>query len=309
MNKELDILEAIVKLLPSKNTVTFDMSRTCKHWLLDYEYFYVRNSFTKTNLTTDTCLDFRYKEQASVRNFIQAEIEQSIKTYWSEKISIGKVELLAWSKYTVEKDTGLVYIYDKQNNCKGIFCHCMNRVEEFIYVGSNISVFFNLEETLEKIQDNNLEHDFQAVKKRLTKSQLLTYDKLLEKSEYRLLDSELGFSITFELYKGIIDEILIPLTCDELYYSNLKYVDNSAHLHFLWVIDNKEFEAKLNNSSDYIDGKLYILLNEVLEYLNKEKKFILFREFDFGQEYGVAYINDLKAKKLRSLFRIEEIKQ
>jgi hypothetical protein len=34
-------------------------------------------------------------------------------------------------------------------------------------------------------------------------------------------------------------------------------------------------------------------------------RFVVFREFDFGQEYGVAYVNAKKEKKLRSLFRVE----
>jgi hypothetical protein len=47
------------------------------------------------------------------------------------------------------------------------------------------------------------------------------------------------------------------------------------------------------------------MLNQILKTLGLNKSFVLFRDFDFGQEYGVAYLDTKKQKKLQDLFRIE----
>lgn len=308
MTKELLELEEIASHLPSDKTLTLDMSRTGKHWLLDYVYFFFRKNITLEKLDTDTCFGkFTNIEQHSPHDYVQKEFEDTIKNYWADKLSVGRVELLAWSKYTVEKDTGLCYIYDPEGYCKGIFCHCMNRVEEYIYVGKSLEDFFDLKSTSQAIQKTNPQDDFPVQKRKLSKEQLMTYDKLLKKDEFQILDAELGFVITLELYKRMIDETFIPLSKNELNYTQLELVDNTESLHFKWHVENKAFEIKLANSNDYIDTKIYKHMNDIVEYLGAKKRFVLFREFGFGQEYGVAYVDEKNQNKLKNLLRVELI--
>jgi hypothetical protein len=181
----------------------------------------------------------------------------------------------------------------------------MNRVEEYIYVGKSLEDFFDLKATSEAIKKENPQDDFPVQKRKLSKEQLLTYDKLLKKDEFKILDAELGFSITLELYKSLIDETFIPLSKNELKYTQIELVGNTEFLHFTWHLENKAFEVKLENKSDYIDTKIYKLMNDILEFLGSKKRFVLFREFGFGQEYGVAYVDEKNQHKLKNLLRVE----
>lgn len=312
MREEINLLEQITSFLPSDKTLTFDMTRTNRHWLVDYEYFFVRESFSVERLLSDTCFhhwgDYVKKEIVHVSPYqlIQTDMEQSMKSYWAEKMSIGAIELLAWSKKTVEKDTGLCYVYDEEGVYKGIFCHCLNRIDEFIYIGQSLSEFFDFESTSLEVQAANSQDDFPAHKRKLSKSQLLPYNKLLNKEEYMIFDAELGFTIDFELYRGLIDNIFIPLSQNDLRYDKLEPISNTDCLYFLWHVKDEVFELKLYNKSDYIDTPLvFKVLNNVLEHLGAKKRFVLFREFDFGQEFGLAYLDGRRAAKLESLFRIQ----
>ena len=65
MREEINLLEQITSFLPSDKTLTFDMTRTNRHWLVDYEYFFVRESFSVERLFSDTCFhhyDYAKKE-------------------------------------------------------------------------------------------------------------------------------------------------------------------------------------------------------------------------------------------------------
>lgn len=311
MREEINLLEQISSFLPTDKTVTFDMTLTNRHWLVNYEYFFVRDTFPKERLYSDTLFNHYHYEKKEIIHvspyqLIQSDLERSMKRYWSKKMSIGAIELLAWSKKTVEKDTGLCYVYDEEGIYQGIFCHSLNWVEEFIYIGQSLSEFFDFDSTLLEVQTANSQDDFPAHKRKLSKSQLTPYNKLLNKEEYIIFDAELGFTITFELYRDLIDTDFIPLSQNDLRYDKLEPVSNTDCLHFLWHVKDEVFEFKLYNKSDYIDTPLvFKVLNDILEHLGARKKFVLFREFDFGQEFGLAYLNGRKAARLENLFRIQ----
>lgn len=313
MTNELTLLEYISSFLDKEHTIIFDMTRTNKHWLLDYKYFFVRKNISKNTINTDTCLyghfyDTEYPEvDINPYFFLQAVFENYIKMNWRDKLSIGRIELLAWSKYTVEKDTGLFYLYDLEDNYKGIFCNCTNRGDECIYVGQSINDFFDLELTLQEIVNGNPGEDFAAHKKILSKNQLLTYDKLLKKEQFKILDSELGFQVDLRLYEKLILEIFIPLSNNNLRLSKLELIDNEDNLKFLWHVENKSFEIQVENKSDYIDLNIYKSMNEILGFFSIENKFVLFRDFDFGQEYGLAYLDSKMTTKLGKLIRVDLI--
>lgn len=309
MPNELFDLEEIVKPLPASNTITFDMRLTNKHWLVNYEYFFVRKDIPVQILELNTGLYSHYKHDhrwnmLSPYEFLNAFFEESIKRYWSDKIKVGKVFLLAWSKYTVEKDTGLCYIYDSDGYYKGIYCHCMNRVEEFIYIGQSINGFFSLEKTKQRVLEVQ-EGDVAAVKKKLSRAQLMTYDKLLNPEEYKILDSEIGFRVTLDLYEKLIKGFFIPLSNNELAYSKLELLESSEYLDFRWCVNDNWFDVRLDNKSDYIDFTIYKVLNEVVTYLGFKRQFVIFKDTNFGQEYGLAYVDTAKKRKLGNLTTIE----
>lgn len=183
----------------------------------------------------------------------------------------------------------------------------MNRVEEYIYVGQSIEDFFDLSLTLQTIQKDKPVNDFPVCKRKLSKAQTLRYKQLLKNEKFIILDSELGFVINLDLYKSEIDNTYIPLSDNDLKYDKLELIENQSYLHFLWHLQSKTFDIKLDNSSDYIDMAIYKRMNEILEFSNSKKRFVLFRDCDFGQEYGLAYLTASFKVKLGKLFRIELI--
>jgi transposase len=94
-----------IRYLIPQHILTFDMTRTNKHWLLDYEYFFVSQKLTKENFYTDTCEGRSYSyyeekgllqnEQIIPHDYLENCFEGWIKRFWSERMSIGRIELLA----------------------------------------------------------------------------------------------------------------------------------------------------------------------------------------------------------------------
>lgn len=310
---ELLKLESIASFLINDATLVFDMTRTNKHWLLDYKYFFVKKNISKVTLSEATVFHCHFNDSKypSVDNdpylFIESVFEDYIISNWKDKLSIGRIEILAWSKFTVEKDTGLFYLYDEKNNYKGIYCNCMNRGDECIYVGQTLSDFFDLEATAKEITSTNPNEDFFVIKKKLSQSQLMTYDKLLKPEQFKVLDSELGFQINLALYERLILNTFIPLSDNDLKLSKLELISEEDDLVFLWYVETNTFKIKVENKSDYIDLGIYKTMNKILKFLGIEKQFVLFRNFDFGQEYGVAYLDSKMKDKLNSLIRIDLI--
>lgn len=153
MNNELKSLIDLVSQVPFPHSLAFNMSKTAKHWLLDYNYFFIRQDYTLKDLP------FRSTWLGAHGNFqamIHAEVKYSVERYWSDKLNVGAVEVFAWSMETVEQDTGLVLPYDRAGNNKGIYCHCLNRVEELI--GQEYGLAYIDAKKKQKLADlNNIE--------------------------------------------------------------------------------------------------------------------------------------------------------
>jgi hypothetical protein len=208
MHPEIEFLEKMASLLPEGKTITFDMSLISKNWLLDYTYFFVPKTYTYEQLAKESCekssYDYELKHNTernlSPRDFLEYKLGDSYKNDGDKNFSGGRIELLAWSKFTVEKDTGMFYLYDADDKCLGLFCHSMNWVKEFSYVGKSLSEFFDLELTLKQIQEIQTVDDFPACKRKLSKAQLLTFDKLLAKNANNGLESRGNETSAIVLY-------------------------------------------------------------------------------------------------------------
>jgi len=305
MNIEIENLQKLISPLPFPSTVILDTAKTVKHWFLTYKYFVIREDFTFENLPFKTC--FNEVGNMSFKSFAEDKVLESIRTYWNTDFTIERIEIIAWCSEIVEKDSALFYIYDNQNICKGLYCHSLNWVKDIVPVGNGLGDFYDLEKALaEPASLIQIDKNYLIPRKKISKVKNQTYIDFLSKDEYLILDAEVGCTPTFDYYKTYIDTILIPLTKNELQYTDLHLVsDLNGELNFIWKIDNKSLTFILNNSSDYIDEEFYKKINEVLAKIKTSKLLILFRHYDFGQEYGLAYLEAKKAKKLSELFNIE----
>lgn len=311
MEKDQQCIRQILTQVTHPHTLLLDMRKTARHWLLGYEYFIIRPEHQIKDLAGKTCFtpdsyqgfrpdDFFYAK-------VNTDVSESVHMYWSESVDVGRISICAWSAYTVEKDTCLLYLFDKDDNYKGVYCHCLNRVEEIIYVGNSLADFFDFESTIHALPAGiELHEDIPLIRKKMSKAKSQMYTQLLRKKEYLILDAEFGFVPTFSLYKNFIDATIIPLTSHELKYDRLEPVSEEGRLSFNWVYQEVVFTFNLNNESDYIDAEVfYETVNAILALLQTKKKLVVFREHNFGQEYGLAYISDSTRQKLQALFNIE----
>jgi hypothetical protein len=166
-------------------------------------------------------------------------------------------------------------------------------------------IVFELDKTI--IELEKCDSNYLLSRKKLSKLKKQTFEELLLKDEYLILDAEFGFEPNFDFYRNYIDTTIIPLTKNRLKYTNLILVSNSnGKLEFVWELDNIRVKFLLENDTDYINGKeFYKKLNEVLVQSTSSKLFVPFRHYDFGQEYGLAFLDSKKTKKLSELFNIE----
>ncbi len=306
MNKEIEKLQKLISDIPFPLTIILDTNKTVKHWFLTYNYFVIREDFTFDNLPFKTI--YNQNENGFFKNYVENEVLKSILSEWENiDFKIGRIEVIAWCSEIVEKDSSVFYLYDNQENYKGIYCHSLNWSKDIVHLGYSLSDFFDLDKgvnELEKIGSNYL-----LPRKKVSKEKKQTFEELLSKDEYLILDAEFGFEPTFDFYKNYIDTTIIPLAKNKLKYTNLNFVsDSNGKLKFVWELDTIKVKFSLGNDTDYIDGKeFYKKLNEVLVQCTSTKLFVPFRHYDFGQEYGLAFLDSKKAKKLGELFNIELI--
>lgn len=117
--------------------------------------------------------------------------------------------------------------------------------------------------------------------------------------------SFLMLNSALELYHKFIDENIIPLTKGELGYTSLTPLSNHDVLKFIWLINDQEYLFELDNGSDGIDlRRFYDKLIEIQKNSGTQRNLVLFHDINFGQEYGLAYIDKKTEKKLFSLFDI-----
>lgn len=308
MNIEIEKLQKLTSDIQFPFTLILDTKKTAKHWFLSYNYFVIREDYTFENLPFKTCFNQYSKDESGVFNsFVEKYVLQSIIRYWKTDFEIGHIEIIAWCSEIVEKDSSLFYLYDNQNNYKGLFCHSLNWTEDVVYLGNNLNDFFDLDKTI--IELEKCDSNYLLSRKKLSKVKKQTFEELLLKDEYLILDAEFGFEPNLDFYRNYIDTIIIPLTKNKLKYTNLVLVsDSNGKLEFVWELDSMRVKFSLENDTDYIDGKeFYKKLNEVLVQSTSSKFFVPFRHYDFGQEYGVAFLDSKKAKKLGELFNLELI--
>ncbi len=311
MNIEIEKLQKLTSDIPFPFTIILDTNKTAKHWFLSYNYFVIREDYTFENLPFKTVYDSPHRDKSIIfKGFAEKEVLDSIKQYWKTDFEIGRIEIIAWCSEIVEKDSSLFFLYDNQDNYKGLYCHCSSYVtwaEDIVYVGNGLSDFFDLNMTFNEFE--KCDSNYVLPRKKLSKAKKQTFEELLTKDEYLILDAEVGCEPNFDLYKNFIDTMMIPMTKNKLKYTNLKFVsDSNGILEFIWEYDTSEVKFTLRNELDYIDTDgFYKKLNEVLLHCASTKLFIPFRHYDFGQEYGLAYLDSKKAKKLSELFNIELI--
>lgn len=305
MNIEIEKLEKLISNIPFPSTIILDTKKTAKHWFLTYNYFVIREDFTFDNLPFETV--FNENVSGVFKSYVENAILESIVNYWENiGFEIGKIEVIAWCSEIVEKDSSLFYLYDNQGNYKGLYCHSLNWVKDVVYLGHDLSEFFNFDKEIVELEKCDL--NYLMPRKKLSKVKKQTFEQLLAKDEYLILDAEIGCDPNFDFYRNYIDSTIIPFTQNKLKYTNLNFVsDSDGKLEFVWEFETIRVEFSLENGTDYLDVEFYKRLNEVLVQSKSSKLFILFRHYDFGQEYGLAYLDNKKAKKLVDLFNIEII--
>lgn len=137
------------------------------------------------------------------------------------------------------------------------------------------------------------------LEKKSKKERYVFFNEILSEDEYLLYDGE-GFH-ELDDYKILFDEILKELNLEEL---TTKYAPNKSKSNDIKFPVSKTSELLKNNDSDYFNKEFLQILNEEIK-LKNDKCFIYFRDFRFGQEFGIAFIGNNKIKKLKELISIE----
>lgn len=309
MNSENERLHSLVSKIDFPFTIIFDTKKTSKHWFLSYNYFFIREDYTLENIPFKTFHHVSpssyHNDKSNFKGYLENEVFNSINQSWNLEFEMGRIELFAWCSEIVEKDGSLFFLYDKSENNRGIYCHSFAWEKDVVFVANKLTDYFDLE----KAEKETIETKSNLIlpRKRLSKNKTQTFEELLSPDEFLILDAEFGFKPTFDFYKNYIDTTIIPLAKNKLEYTNLKFVsDSNGELKFVWEIDTIEVKFSLQNDTDYIDGEeFYKKLNQVLIQCTSAKLFVPFRHYDFGQEYGLAFLDSKKAKKLGELFNIE----
>ena len=113
----------------------------------------------------------------------------------------------------------------------------------------------------------------------------------------------------FSVYKKFIDDTLIPLSQGQLKYDDLYDLSKEEHvLHLEWELNGKLWSEKLDVQSDYIDGKIFTLVNRVLKDVGIPNKFIPFHESGHGTDFILGYfdpVDQVNFNKVSSVYVIE----
>lgn len=311
MNLETEKLHNLISKINFPFTIIFDTKKTSKHWFLSYNYFFIREDYTIENIPFKTFYHVYsssyHNEKSSLKDYMEKEVLNSIKQSWNLEFEIGRIEIFAWCSEIVEKDGSLFFLYDNLGNNRGIYCHSFVWENDVVFVAKNLTDYFDLEKA--EIEIIEARSNFILPRIKLSKNKTQTFEELLIRDEFLILDAEFGCEPNLDFYKNFIDTTIIPLTRTELKYSNLALEsDTNGILKFIWELDTVKVKFSLKKDTDYIDGKeFYKKLNEVLVLCSSTKLLVPFRHYNFGQEYGLAYLDSKKAKKLGELFNIELI--
>jgi hypothetical protein len=144
MNIEIEKLQKITSDIQLPFTLLLDTNKIAKHWFLSYKYFLIREDYTFGNLPFKTIFDSPKSDKNMIfKDFAEKSVLSSIRQNWKTDFEIGHLEIIAWCSEIVEKDSSLFYLYDNQNNYKGLFCHSLNWAEDVVYFGNSLNDFFD----------------------------------------------------------------------------------------------------------------------------------------------------------------------
>lgn len=278
----------------SKKTYVFDLKAIGGHWLLNGDYFLLSPDEHNNKERGEYFIkDFYVDEGENLLLKINETVSKSIREYWSE----NKVFAFAWSNEVLEKDASLVYVFDDFGIAKGIYIHSLNFVEDKIFVANSISELISYENS--KLNSNVIK--FTSFKE----SELSSYAEVL-KGSYKIIDLESVDDV--KDYQYIIN-ILTDLSKGKFSPQIKAFHEKNSVRNIDLEINQIEYSIQLQGNTDYVDLKVIDYANKVLEDNGfRRKKFVAFKEANFGQEIGIAFVSKSKLKDLGQLKNIELVK-
>ena len=209
-------------------------------------------------------------------NFNILTDESSIIKY-SKFLSINslkaKVLCFAWSYETVEKDTGLFYIEDGK-----IYGYSGNFSDN--YQPDLITDNFNL------ILDPN------------SGKRVLKIDEIINQKNWFYGDQESADSVN--AYECLIREYFINTSDNRLKLQEFQGEEIGLEKRKINIrLNNKNFEFELKTYHGWIDPEIINIMNNALKELGIEDKFFVeIHDRKWGQELGVAFVDEIKKSKL-----------
>jgi len=295
---DLQLPSEIVSIYENINRsfCVFDTRSIGEHWLLNADYFLVKPEDYNTKERGEYFIkDFYVNEDKNILESINREVLASIKEHWSE----DKAFIFAWSNDVVEKDASLVYLFNDDGSVKGIYVHSLNFVEHKVFVAKSLSEVFNLEKP-----------HIEANKVRFTtaQSQEVTpsYQELL-KGTYKIIDLESVDDV--KDYEYLI-KVFINLS-KEKFSPIIKKLSEQNTIRSIEIeINHVSYAAQLQGDTDYIDLKIIDFVNSCLvDQGHTRKKFIAFRDINFGQEAGIAFVSRSGLKALKEIKTLRLLKE
>lgn len=313
MDKELNILYELLSKIPYPFTLKLDMYRSFNHWFLYREYFVIRPDYTVRDLqkktilvpqlyVTDSYSNADYIDlDALAHKVTNANVLESIKRYWSDRLDIGSIYLIAYTDQSIENDGAIFYLYDSLGKNQGLYCSLLDWAKEIVRIGDNLEQFFDFEEALKKLKvSSEFKDNYKIPRKTLTSQQILKIENILD--EYNVINPDFGESLSFDLQKRFIHSHILPLTKGDLYYDELKSTEEG--IAFEWIVKDKRY---IFDDKKFILTKAFFeILNQILEDFHSKKRLIIFLDYD-REFICLTYINERRKKALAEVFNVKLI--
>lgn len=281
-----------------------NMRRTHAHWFSEYDFFFIR-PFLESNpemgeFYCEHSLRPFYQQENNVLLTAKWRVEDFVKEYWKTE---GMILVIAWAHESVDKDIALFYQLDENYTVKGLYLVSLNRPEvNDVFIASSLSELFELDKESISYAVKNANGKKVYIPRK--PDPLSDFMNVLTKGQFLVLDAEFGFIMNFTFLKGTVyDEYIIPFTAGGLYYDELTDVStNNETTKIEWKVGDRSWVVAHERNTDYLDYKVFQDLNVIVADLNKtDKRFVVFMQASWGQEFGLAFVSNQDRDRLQKV--------
>lgn len=285
-----------------------DMRKTHSHWFSAYDFFFIRPFLESTPAMGEFYCKYSLEphrdEDTNTLILANRRVQDMVKMHWEAPNNTSKVFVFAWANKSNDQDLSLFYAFDENWTNKGLYIDSLNRATP-IFIANSLAELFELDR--DSISNAVKNANGKIVHLPRKQASLSDFRNVLKKGQYQVMDAEFGSLMDFDFLKSIFDEYIIPCTAGGLYYTKLKdtSIDDTT-TKIEWKVNRRSWVIEHDADTDYLDFKIFQQINIIIEALNiTKKRFVVFMEPGFGQEFGLAFISDQVRKKLQQVKSIE----